>query len=61
MDPGQGIDGLGEEALDAGATACMLFTDRANATSNAIYQRIGYRPVTTACEYRFHHPGKAPP
>jgi predicted GNAT family acetyltransferase len=52
---------LSQQALDAGATACMLFTDRANATSNAIYQRIGYRPVTTACEYRFHHPGKAPP
>jgi uncharacterized protein len=25
---------------------CFLFTDLANATSNAIYQRIGYRPVS---------------
>jgi GNAT superfamily N-acetyltransferase len=32
-------------ALDAGATACMLYTDLANPISNKIYQRIGYRPV----------------
>ena len=25
---------------------CFLFTDLANPTSNSIYQRIGYRPVT---------------
>ena len=32
-------------ALDAGAAAVVLFTDRANPTSNALYQRLGYRPV----------------
>lgn len=32
-------------ALDAGATACMLYTDLANPISNKIYQRVGYRPV----------------
>jgi GNAT superfamily N-acetyltransferase len=32
-------------ALDAGATDVVLFTDRANPTSNALYQRLGYRPV----------------
>ncbi|POX46974.1 GNAT family N-acetyltransferase [Streptomyces sp. Ru71] len=32
-------------ALDAGADEVLLFTDLANPTSNALYQRIGYRPV----------------
>nr|WP_232542680.1 GNAT family N-acetyltransferase [Streptomyces sp. QHH-9511] len=33
-------------ALDAGAEQVLLFTDLANPTSNALYQRLGYRPVT---------------
>jgi len=32
-------------ALDAGANDVVLFTDLANPTSNALYQRLGYRPV----------------
>ncbi|MGW5418872.1 GNAT family N-acetyltransferase [Streptomyces sp. NPDC003943] len=32
-------------ALDAGAAQVLLFTDLANPTSNALYQRLGYRPV----------------
>jgi predicted GNAT family acetyltransferase len=32
-------------ALDAGAEDVVLFTDLANPTSNALYQRLGYRPV----------------
>ena len=32
-------------ALDAGATDVVLFTDLSNPTSNALYQRLGYRPV----------------
>jgi RimJ/RimL family protein N-acetyltransferase len=32
-------------ALDAGASEVVLFTDLANPTSNALYQRLGYRPV----------------
>lgn len=32
-------------ALGTGASACCLYTDLANPTSNHIYQRIGYRPV----------------
>jgi RimJ/RimL family protein N-acetyltransferase len=32
-------------AFDAGATDVVLFTDQANPTSNALYQRLGYRPV----------------
>lgn len=31
----------------------VLFTDQANATTNRIYQRIGYRPVADAAEYAF--------
>jgi predicted GNAT family acetyltransferase len=32
-------------ALDAGAEHVVLFTDLANPTSNALYQRLGYRPI----------------
>ena len=40
-------------ALDDGARGCMLYADLANATSNAIYQRLGYWPVCNAADYRF--------
>jgi predicted GNAT family acetyltransferase len=33
-------------ALDAGAEHVLLFTDLTNPTSNSIYQKIGYRPVS---------------
>lgn len=36
---------VSQAALDAGATEVVLFTDLANPTSNALYQRLGYRPV----------------
>jgi GNAT superfamily N-acetyltransferase len=32
-------------ALDAGASEVVLFTDLANPTSNALYPRLGYRPI----------------
>lgn len=32
-------------ALQAGAVAVVLFTDLANPTSNALYPRLGFRPV----------------
>ena len=32
-------------ALSAGATDVVLHTDLANPTSNALYQRLGYRPI----------------
>jgi RimJ/RimL family protein N-acetyltransferase len=35
-----------QAALDAGVSAVVLFTDLANPTSNALYQRLGYRPVS---------------
>jgi RimJ/RimL family protein N-acetyltransferase len=32
-------------ALEAGAASVVLVTDLANPTSNALYQRLGYRPI----------------
>jgi predicted GNAT family acetyltransferase len=32
---------------------CFLFTDLANATSNSIYQQVGYRPVTDVTVWSF--------
>ncbi|MGD3111918.1 GNAT family N-acetyltransferase [Streptomyces sp. YGL11-2] len=42
-------------ALTAGATDVVLFTDPANPTSNALYQRIGYVPVTDFTGYGFSY------
>ncbi|MFD5542236.1 GNAT family N-acetyltransferase [Streptomyces sp. NPDC127079] len=40
-------------ALAAGVGELLLFTDLANPTSNALYQRIGYRRVADWAEYEF--------
>ncbi|WP_329138849.1 GNAT family N-acetyltransferase [Streptomyces sp. NBC_01476] len=40
-------------ALTAGATEVVLFADPANPTSNSLYQRIGYVPVTDFAVYDF--------
>lgn len=37
-------------ALEAGASNVVLFTDLANPISNAIYPRLGYRPVYDAVQ-----------
>ena len=39
--------------LDRGRRFCFLYTDLANPTSNAIYQRIGYEPVCDSRELSF--------
>jgi predicted GNAT family acetyltransferase len=39
--------------LAGGRTFCFLFTDLANPTSNSIYQRIGYEPVSDADQWSF--------
>ncbi|MEU0830273.1 GNAT family N-acetyltransferase [Streptomyces sp. NPDC005969] len=36
----------GRAAREAGADEILLFTDLANPTSNGVYQRIGFRPVS---------------
>jgi predicted GNAT family acetyltransferase len=41
------------DALERGADHVVLFTDLANPTSNAIYQRIGYRPLADRRVVRF--------
>jgi RimJ/RimL family protein N-acetyltransferase len=42
-----------QDALDRGVGHVVLFTDLANPTSNAIYQRIGYRPLSDRRVVRF--------
>ncbi|MFD3733650.1 GNAT family N-acetyltransferase [Streptomyces sp. NPDC058632] len=42
-------------ALAAGATDVVLFTNPANPTSNALYQRIGYVHVADFAGYRFSY------
>jgi predicted GNAT family acetyltransferase len=44
---------VSQAALDAGASHCVLFTDLANPVSNALYQRLGYRPVEERVVFRF--------
>jgi predicted GNAT family acetyltransferase len=36
---------VSQAALDAGAREVVLYTDLANPTSNALYERLGYAPV----------------
>ena len=50
------VSAVSQAELDAGRRLCFLFTDRANATSNHIYQAIGYEPVRDVESYRFERP-----
>ena len=36
---------VSQAALNAGVQEVVLYTDLANPTSNALYERLGYRPV----------------
>jgi len=45
------VAALSQQLLDDGNGFCCLYTDLANPTSNAIYARIGYRPVCDAAMY----------
>jgi predicted GNAT family acetyltransferase len=45
--------------LTARGLRCVLFTDLANPTSNAIYRRIGYEAVAEILGYDFGEPGGA--
>lgn len=47
------VSALTENLLESGYQFVFLFTDLANPTSNAIYQRIGYRPVSDVDQYQF--------
>jgi RimJ/RimL family protein N-acetyltransferase len=45
---------VSQAARDAGAGQVLLFTDLANPTSNALYQRLGYEPVEDRAVWSFH-------
>ena len=45
-----------QAALDDGAEDVVLYTDLANPTSNTLYQRLGYRPVSDWAVLRFASP-----
>jgi len=45
------VTALSRDLLASGLQYCCLYTDLANPTSNAIYARIGYRPVCDAAMY----------
>ncbi|MFD5815525.1 GNAT family N-acetyltransferase [Streptomyces sp. NPDC127038] len=44
-------------ALATGVREVLLFTDLANPTSNGLYQRIGYRPVSDFATFDFTYEG----
>lgn len=46
------VAALSQQLLATGYSTCVLFTDTANPTSNAIYQRIGYQPVCDFTHYK---------
>jgi len=50
------VGGLTAQLLAGGRRFCFLFTDLANPTSNAIYVRVGYRPVTDVNQWTFDSP-----
>ena len=50
------VAALSQRLLDQGNRYCCLYTDLANPTSNAIYRRIGYRPIRDAALYRITGP-----
>jgi predicted GNAT family acetyltransferase len=51
------VAALVRERLDAGATHLFLMTDVANPTSNALYARVGFRPVSDEIRLDFIDPG----
>jgi predicted GNAT family acetyltransferase len=45
------VAALSQQLLDEGRSHCCLYTDLANPTSNAIYQRLGYTPLCDIGRY----------
>ena len=48
---------VSQAALNTGAAYLVLFTDLANPTSNALYQRLGYQPVEDRVVLSFESQG----
>ena len=44
---------VSQAAKDAGVAEVLLYTDLANPTSNALYQRLGYQPVSDSVQLLF--------
>jgi predicted GNAT family acetyltransferase len=44
---------VSQAALEDGLREVVLYTDLANPTSNALYQRLGYRPVEDRVVFSF--------
>jgi predicted GNAT family acetyltransferase len=47
------VGALSAQVLSTGASACMLYTQLHNATSNRIYRRLGYESLSEVLSYRF--------
>jgi hypothetical protein len=47
------VASLSQQLLDGRRRFCFLYTDLANPTSNAVYQRIGYQPVAEVVDILF--------
>jgi GNAT superfamily N-acetyltransferase len=47
------VAALSQKLLDSGKRFCFLYTDLANPTSNSIYQKIGYEPLSDFSLYAF--------
>ena len=47
------VAAVSERALASGKRFCTLYTDLANPTSNAIYQRVGYRRLGESVLFAF--------
>ena len=44
---------LSRHLLDSGMDFCVLYADLSNPTTNALYQRMGYRPLCDSRDYHF--------
>ena len=47
------VAALSQKKLNEGYKYCTLFTDLSNPTSNDIYQKIGYKPISDHMMYHF--------
>jgi RimJ/RimL family protein N-acetyltransferase len=54
------VASLSRQLLRSGKEFCVLYTDIANPTSNAIYGRIGYHPVSDSILYDLPTVGNSP-
>lgn len=52
------VAAVSAEGLKRGKEFCTLYTDLTNPTSNAIYQKVGYRKVCGSRNYRFRYSKK---